>query len=129
MSVSVAGPAPHVYLAARPPASASAFFGPVTAGHRALEAVRRVNDFFQLRDCPQKQEMVFADQQELFPAELAAGCLRHEIGTCLGPCAAACSRTAYAAKVQAANAFLHGQDLSRKGAARANGRCRRGAGI
>ena len=53
-------PAPYVYLAARPPASASAFFGPVPAGRRALEAVRRVNDLFQLRDCPQKQEMVFA---------------------------------------------------------------------
>src|SRR5262249_41515498 len=76
-------PAPYAYLAARPPASALVFFGPVAAGSRAFEAVRRVNDLFQLRDCPQKQEMVFADQQELFPVERTAGCLRYEIGTCL----------------------------------------------
>ncbi len=105
-------PAPYVYLAARPPASAQAFFGPVAAGSRAFEAVRRVNDHFRLRDCPQKQEMVFADQQDLFPVERTAGCLRYEIGTCLGPCAAACTRSAYAAQVNAVAAFLHGRDLT-----------------
>ena len=105
-------PAPYVFLAPRPTASALACFGPVPAGHTAREAVRRLNDWFRLRDCPQSQEMVFADQGELFPVERAAGCLRHEIGTCLGPCAAACTRSAYAAQVRAAQAFLGGKDLS-----------------
>jgi excinuclease ABC subunit C len=105
-------PAPYVYLAARPPASAALAFGPVPAGGMAHEAVRRANDLFRLRDCPQKQEMIFADQHELFPVERAAGCLRYEIGTCLGPCAAACTRHGYAAQVRAAAAFLDGKDVS-----------------
>src|SRR5205085_2560216 len=70
------------------------------------------NDGFALRDCPQKQEMVFADQGEFFPEPRAAGCIRHEIGTCLGPCAAACTRAAYAGRVGAARAFLEGTDAA-----------------
>ncbi len=103
-------PAPYVFLSSRPTASVLTCFGPVPAGQRAREAVRRLNDGYALRDCPQKQEMVFADQGELFPEPRAAGCIRHEIGTCLGPCAAACSRAAYAARVGAARAFLEGKD-------------------
>ncbi|MCI0460733.1 MAG: UvrB/UvrC motif-containing protein [Gemmataceae bacterium] len=103
-------PAPYVFLANRPPAGCLASFGPVSSGHHAREAVRRLNDLFRLRDCPQAQEMVFADQNELFPVERSPGCLRLEIGTCLGPCAAACSRTDYAAQVTAARAFLAGSD-------------------
>jgi excinuclease ABC subunit C len=72
--------------------------------------VRRVNDWFQLRDCPKAQEMAFADQTELFPVVAGAGCLRHEIGTCLGPCVGACSQRAYAARVRQARAFLAGAD-------------------
>jgi excinuclease ABC subunit C len=56
--------------------------------------------------------MVFADQQELFPMLLAPGCLRHDIGNCLGPCAAACSQIDYAGYVRAAVAFLEGKDSS-----------------
>jgi excinuclease ABC subunit C len=103
-------PAPYVFLSSRPAANVLACFGPVPAGQRAREAVRRLNDGYALRDCPQKQEMVFADQGEFFPEPRAAGCLRHEIGTCLGPCAAACSRADYAARVGAARAFLEGKD-------------------
>ncbi|HEV3256746.1 MAG TPA: UvrB/UvrC motif-containing protein [Gemmataceae bacterium] len=105
-------PAPYAFLARRPPTGALAAFGPVPAGRRATEAVRRVNDWFGLRDCPQAQEMVFADQAELFPVLRAAGCIRHEIGTCLGPCAAGCTRAAYGERVRAARAFLDGTDLS-----------------
>jgi excinuclease ABC subunit C len=105
-------PAPYVFLAARPPAGALAHFGPVPAGRRAREAVRRLNDWFGLRDCPQAQEMIFADQGELFPVLRAAGCLRHEIGTCLGPCVGACSRTEYGTRVRSARRFLDGADGS-----------------
>jgi excinuclease ABC subunit C len=89
-----------------------ASFGPVPAGERAAEAVRRVNDWFQLRDCRQAQPMVFADQVELFPVLSGAGCLRHEIGTCLGPCIGACSQRGYGTRVRQARAFLAGTDLS-----------------
>jgi len=102
-------PAPYLFLAKRPPSGAVAVFGPVFPT-KAREAVRRLNDWFGLRDCPQKQQMVFADQAELFPMVRAAGCLRHEIGTCLGPCAAACTRDGYGERVQMVRAFLDGVD-------------------
>ncbi len=105
-------PAPYVFLAAKPPATAFAIFGPVSGVGRAREAVRRVNDLFALRDCPHPQQMVFADQREMFPVLRAAGCIRHEIGTCLGPCAAACTEADYAARVEAARRFLDGIDAS-----------------
>jgi excinuclease ABC subunit C len=105
-------PAAMVFLAKRPPRTALAGFGPVPAGFKAREAMRRLNDWFRLRDCPQSQEMSFADQRELFALPLTPGCIRHEIGNCLGPCAAACSRADYAASVQAALAFLGGDDDS-----------------
>ncbi len=105
-------PAPHVFLAARPPTTAKHVFGPLPAGPRATEAARRLNDWFGLRDCPQAQEMNFADQRELFPMTLVPGCLRHDIGQCLAPCAAACSRDEYRIKVRGALAFLDGRDLN-----------------
>jgi excinuclease ABC subunit C len=103
-------PAPYLHLSARPSPRGVACYGPIPASRRAREAVRHLNDLFRLRDCPQSQEMVFADQQELFPIVRAAGCIRYEIGTCLGPCAAACSEKDYAAQVRVARAFLEGRD-------------------
>ncbi len=105
-------PAPYLFLSPRPPGTAFAGFGPVPGGPAAREAVRRLNDWFKLRDCPQAQKMVFADQSGLFPLDLAAGCLRVEIDACLGPCAAACSRSDYSAAVRAAVRFLEGRDIS-----------------
>ncbi len=104
-------PAPYAFTAVNPPAGAVACFGPVPSGERVREAVRRLNDWFGLRDCPQAQAMVFAGQAELFPEARTPGCLRHEIGTCLAPCAAACTREAYMARVRAARAFLAGTDV------------------
>jgi excinuclease ABC subunit C len=105
-------PAPHAFLAHRPPANCVASFGPVQAGRKASEAVRRLNDLFQLRDCPQAQTMIFSDQTGLFPIDLAAGCLRHAVGTCLGPCAGLCLQRDYSANVSAARAFLDGLNLA-----------------
>src|SRR5262245_41478829 len=105
-------PAAYAFVGPRVTASVVAAFGPVPSGRQAREAVRRVNDWFRLRDCPQPQEMRFNDQQELFPVLRAAGCIRHEIGTCLGPCAAACSHAGYEAQLEAARTFLEGRDAS-----------------
>jgi excinuclease ABC subunit C len=103
-------PAPYAFLTRRLPRGVLAAFGPVPAGARAREAVRRLNDWFRLRDCPKPQEMVFAEQVELFPIARSAGCLRLEIGTCLGPCAGTCSRQDYNKQVKAALSFLTGAD-------------------
>jgi excinuclease ABC subunit C len=105
-------PAPYAFLTPQPPAAALAAFGPIPAGRQAREAVRYLNDSFRLRDCSQAQEMLFADQAELFPIVRAAGCLRYEIGTCLGPCVGACSRVEYMERLRAARRFLAGSDLS-----------------
>src|SRR5262245_7448107 len=105
-------PAPHAFVAGRPPATAFASYGPLPGVRRAREAAARLNDWFGLRDCPQAQAMVFADQRELFPLPRAPGCLRHEIGHCRAPCAAGCTADDYAAGVQPARAFLEGQDAS-----------------
>lgn len=105
-------PAPYVFVVTRPPRTAEAYFGPFPGISRTREAVRRLNDWYRLRDCPQKQTMIFADQAELFPMLLTPGCLRHDIGHCLAPCAAACSRQEYAYHVAAVLDFLQGTDTT-----------------
>jgi excinuclease ABC subunit C len=103
-------PAPYLYVSRQPPADALASYGPLHGGERVGEAVRRLNDHFRLRDCEQSQKMHFADQGELFPILRPSGCLRYEIGTCSGPCAAHVSRAGYGRQVRAARAFLDGTD-------------------
>jgi excinuclease ABC subunit C len=103
-------PAAYAFLTRQPPRDAVAIFGPIRAGRTAHEAIRWLNDFYKLRDCSQAQAMIFAEQGELFPMLRSAGCLRYEIGTCLGPCAGACSRRSYAAQVRAARTFLEGEN-------------------
>ena len=105
-------PAAYLFLSPRPPCTAFAAYGPVPGGETAREAVRRLNDWYRLRDCPQSQKMTFADQGELFPLVRGFGCLRHDLGACLGPCAAACTRGDYAAAVRSAIRFLDGDDIS-----------------
>ena len=103
-------PAPYVFLTAEPARSCQSYFGPVLMGQRTRLAVRLINDHYRLRDCTQQQKMHFADQGQLFPSVLAAGCLRYEIGTCLGPCAAACTKQDYAAQVRQVREFLRRGD-------------------
>jgi excinuclease ABC subunit C len=105
-------PAPYLFLSRFPPRDVLACFGPIPATWRATEAVRRLNDHYRLRDCPQAQTMVFAEQLGLFPLTRAPGCLRYEIKTCLGPCVGACARRDYHEQVRSAQRFLRGQDLS-----------------
>ena len=56
--------------------------------------------------------MIFADDPELFPVVRSPGCIRFDIGTCLAPCAAACTRGTYRKQVRAAQRFLSGRDTS-----------------
>jgi excinuclease ABC subunit C len=102
-------PAPYVYLSRRPTPGLIGCYGPVPGGRRARNAVRWINDLFGLRDCPQDVPMIFADQAELFPVIRAPGCLRYEIGTCIGPCTGIPSKPAYDVKVRLAQSFFAGQ--------------------
>ena len=106
-------PAPYVFLSRHITSQVQSAFGPIGAGERAQEAVRRLNDLFQLRDCPQPQEMIFPDQPELFPGVRDPGCLRMEIGTCLGPCTGTCTQRDYQKQARRARDFLAGSDLTR----------------
>jgi len=106
------GPAAYAYLASEPSPRAERFFGPLPGVRRWRTIVRSVNDCFQLRDCPDRVPMVFADQLELFAQDRPAQCMRFDLGTCLGPCAGRCSSSQYAERLRQAAAFLQGDDLS-----------------
>ena len=51
----------------------------------------------------------FSDQTELFSEDHTPGCLRSELGTCPGPCAARCSTSAYRERMDEAVQFLSGE--------------------
>lgn len=85
------------------------YYGPFRGRGRTLEAVRVLSDLLGLRDCADTREMIFADQLDMFSAPLAAGCMRCELGTCLAPCAARCSRDDYQTAAAAARDFLEGR--------------------
>lgn len=85
------------------------FYGPFTGATRLREALRELSDALGLRDCSHDRRMLFADQPDL--VELpprTPGCLRYEIGTCLGPCVAAVTASLYASRVGQARRFLEG---------------------
>jgi excinuclease ABC subunit C len=106
-------PAPYLFLSRHITTRVQAAFGPITASGDAQAAVRRLNDWFKLRDCPQpQQEMIFPDQADLFPGIRPAGCLRLEIGTCLGPCTGTCACPDYQRQARRAREFLSGKDLT-----------------
>ncbi len=102
------GPAAYFFLASKPPAGCIAIEGPFHGAGRMATAVESLNKVFKLRDCSQKQVFRFAEQLQLFELDFRPGCLRLEIGTCAGPCAAACTREAYDKQVNAAQSFLDG---------------------
>lgn len=85
------------------------FFGPFHGALQLEEALRELNDALGLRDCALDQPMHFPEQEDLFgTTDRTPGCIRHEIGKCLGPCAAAVRRDEYAGRFALAQAFLEG---------------------
>ena len=98
----------YFFLASKTPENCVAVEGPFFGASRMRTAVDALNKTFLLRDCSEKQVFQFAEQLELFDLEHRPGCLRVEVGTCLGPCAASCTREAYDQQVNAAESFLDG---------------------
>ncbi|MFG0265224.1 MAG: GIY-YIG nuclease family protein [Rhodopirellula sp. JB055] len=102
-------PAETFFLASTPPTTdCVAVEGPFFGLARMRDVVDALNKTFQLRDCSQQTVFQFQDQLSLFDRQPRPGCLRLEIGTCLGPCAAACTRDEYLQRVSAAESFLDG---------------------
>lgn len=104
--------APRAMFFRSPRPDAGLLVGPIAGTGRLKAAVEAINQAFHLRDCPDKTRFHFNDQQSLFDDPASAKCIRFELGTCPAPCAARCSRSTYAANVQAAMRFLRLEDLS-----------------
>ena len=98
----------YFFLAAVPPPDCIGVEGPFYGASRMRRAVDSLNKVFRLRDCSEKQVFHFAEQLQLFDLEHRPGCLRLELDTCAGPCAAACTRSEYDGFVSAAESFLDG---------------------
>ncbi len=106
------GPAPNAYFTRRITNKAALAFGPIAGTGRLRAAVESINQSFHLRDCPDKTKFEFDNQPQLFANPKTAKCIRHELGTCPGPCAAICSRSHYQSLVEQAIDFIRGNDSS-----------------
>jgi excinuclease ABC subunit C len=106
------GDAPQFKFSARAPANAKQVWGPLPNLPALQTGAERLNLLFKLRDCPSHVPMCFADQPRLLTAASQPQCLRGEIGTCLAPCAGACSRKSYYAEIRRAMRLLDGVDDS-----------------
>lgn len=85
------------------------YYGPFNGASHLREALRELSTALGIRDCTLDGKMRFADQVELLDMPLRTpGCLRFEIGTCLGPCVGAPTARAYSQQVREARAFLEG---------------------
>ena len=99
------------FVSSKPPAANTSMVsveGPFYGVARMKLAIDTLNKTFGLRDCSNKQVFHFRDQMDLFDMQYRPGCLRLETETCIGPCAAACTRADYAAAVAAAESFMDG---------------------
>jgi excinuclease ABC subunit C len=89
------------------------YFGPFHGAWQLEDALRELNDVLGLRDCRLDLPMHFADQVEMPVAPARTpGCIRYEIGKCLGPCVAAVSQRQYRARFTVARDFLEGRQDS-----------------
>ncbi len=86
------------------------YYGPYLSAGRVGESLRELSDVLGLRDCASDVPMHFRDQAELpvIATPRTPGCIRHEIGKCLGPCVGAVTESAYTAQLAVARAFLDG---------------------
>jgi len=105
------GPASKLMVVRGPTGEdADIYYGPFVGAQRVEEALRELSDALMLRDCRSDLKMFFNDQTELFQLARTPGCIRHEIGKCLGPCIGGCTETQYTHQVALARAFLDGSD-------------------
>ncbi len=105
-------PAAYAYVTRVTNGKEIACYGPFVGKDRSQNAVRRINEWFLLRDCAAKQLLAFPEQGELFPQVRTPACLRYELGTCLGPCAGLTTRRNYNKATKRARNFLDGNDRS-----------------
>lgn len=111
--VTVSGaPAPRLAVSGSTAREDLRRYGPLRSPSRALDAVRTLSDLLGLRDCAERMPIVYSGQEDLFAAPRRAGCLRHQLGTCLGPCAGLVDEWSYRMRAAAAIAFLEGRTIT-----------------
>ncbi len=106
-----AGPAPKIYVGPGAGGPDVRHYGPFPQVHRLRDCVRVLNDVLGLRDCALDTSIAFAEQCDLFQPTRRAACLRHELGTCLGPCAGFVTERDYFERLQAAVDFCEGRGI------------------
>ncbi len=104
------GPAPNAIFTRQLNRKMKHVFGPIAGTGRLRAAVDSLNQVFRLRDCPDKTQFEFNNQQQLFQLAPTAKCIRYELGSCPGPCAGNCSTSEYRRLVEQAVRFLQGTD-------------------
>ncbi len=106
------GAAPRLGLSASTTREEVTRYGPIPSPMRAREALRVLNDLLGLRDCAERMPIVYAGQRDLFDPIQRAACMRHELGTCLGPCAGFVEEAEYRRRVGTVSAFLEGRTIA-----------------
>jgi excinuclease ABC subunit C len=102
--------APRLQAVPRVRADGSRYYGPFAGPARVRLAVREIGDALELRDCAGTTPVHFADQLDFFQSEPRAPlCLRADLGRCLAPCAARCTRADYHDRANSALRFLSGE--------------------
>lgn len=106
------GLAPNLRAGRRIPENATHHWGPLVLNRRVRSAVTKLNHLFQLRDCPDRTPVRYAEQLTLLAGDDHPACVRGELGTCLAPCTGRRGQDDYARNLLAARALLDGRDLS-----------------
>ena len=105
-----AGAAPKLKITEQTTDRTARYYGPFQGSFRTADGIRVLSDLLKLRDCAQDRSLAYSDQADLFEAlAMQAGCIRHELGTCLAPCAAKCTTREYRTATKAAVDFLEGR--------------------
>lgn len=104
-----AGPAPRLLVTEGTRDATARYYGPFRGRAQAERGVRTLADLLGLRDCAERLPMLFSDQASLFDQPLSPLCIRHDLGTCLAPCAARVSASRYRLAVGAALDFFEGR--------------------
>lgn len=106
------GPAPKLVVGTSVSGADVRHYGPFLGVQRLREAARVLNDLLGLRDCALDTAIAYAEQGDLFHAGRRAACIRHELGTCTGPCAGLVTEREYHRRVELATAFIEGRAMA-----------------
>jgi len=102
-----AEPAPRVLPVSGVSDDGALYYGPFPRVGRVAQTIRDLAHALGLRDCAGATPMHFADQLDIFGAvDRTPGCMRAELGSCLGPCAGMVTDRDYARRLDEARRFL-----------------------